>query len=110
MLRSWPITNPVSSICYISGPKPSGIDWYQIGKLVTSPDSQGVMILQGLSASNGVYINKELRFDDTEWQDLGPVQGVVQDLTINSYADHVIPVPESFTTSQCDGDYESAST
>ena len=52
----------------------------------------------------------ELRFDGTEWQDLGPVQGVVQDLTIYSASDHVIPVPESFTTSQCDGDYESEST
>ena len=79
------------------------MDWYQIdGKLVTSPDSQGVMILGGLTANNG--INMELRFDGTEWQDLGN-NGVVAQLGISATS-LVVPVPESFTTSQCTCDEE----
>ena len=91
MLRSWPITTPLSLVLYISGPKPSNN-----GKLVTSPGSQGVMLLKDVSG-------KELRFDGTEWQDLG-VNG-----HITNYIDEyslVIPVPESFSTSQC-CDYDS---
>ena len=70
------------------------------------------MILQGLSASNGQYNNMELRFDGTEWQDLGVVMGITtasQEMAINGKDDHVIPIPESFTTSQCACD-ESSST
>ena len=41
----------------------------------------------------------ELRFDGTEWQNLGQ-NNLVKEMKISGGGD-VIPVPESFTTSVC---------
>ena len=76
-----------------------GFNYDQV-KLVTSPDSQGVMIIGGCS----VCSNMELRFDGTEWQDLGQ-NGVVSELGIRDTS-LVVPVPESFSTSPCACDGE----
>ena len=47
----------------------------------------------------------ELRFDGTEWQNLGQ-NNLVKEMKISHYGGDVIPVPESFTTSQCACDGE----